>query len=145
MADVPSLFPLRFRSKFVVNERGCWTWTAYKNRDGYGKFSVYGRPISAHRYAYELANGPVPGGACLDHLCRNRACCNPEHLQPVTQTVNVRRGKNAKLSESEALEVCSRYAGGSITLKALSEEYGITKGQVWKIVRGRRWKPEEAS
>lgn len=76
---------------------GCWLWTATKVSDGYGQFLLTvdgvqrGRP--AHRHAYELLVGPIPDGHQLDHLCRVRACVNPDHLEPVTQRENVLRGE----------------------------------------------------
>jgi hypothetical protein len=70
----------------------CWLWTAFINTDGYGKFRWQGEMRLAHRVAYEQLFGPVPDGLELDHLCRNHACCNPTHLEPVTHGENVRRG-----------------------------------------------------
>lgn len=72
----------------------CWDWTAHKSR-GYGSFKAVraGRrvTVSAHRLAYELAVGLIPAGLEIDHLCRNKACCNPLHLEPVTSRENSRR------------------------------------------------------
>ena len=71
----------------------CWTWTASLTTAGYGKFGITnGRAVEAHRVAYELIMGPVPEGLCLDHLCRNRMCVNPDHLEPVTLVENFKRG-----------------------------------------------------
>lgn len=74
---------------------GCWVWTGRTrgSRGGeYGDLVIDGRRVAAHRAAYEAAVGPIPDGLVIDHLCRNRLCCNPEHLEPVTPRVNVLRG-----------------------------------------------------
>ncbi len=71
----------------------CWRWRGSKNSLGYGKaYAGENRYRSAHRVAYELARGPIPAGLQLDHLCRNRLCVNPLHLEPVTQKENILRG-----------------------------------------------------
>ena len=70
----------------------CWTWTGGTNGEGYGRFRVGNRKAGAHRYSYELLIGPIPIGLQIDHLCRNRLCVNPEHLECVTPSINVLRG-----------------------------------------------------
>lgn len=88
----------RLLAKRVELPNGCWGWTgAVFKATGYGVFSAKSddgvwRPHTAHRAAYEMLVGPVPDGLHIDHLCRNRWCCNPAHLEPVTKRVNDLRG-----------------------------------------------------
>lgn len=84
----------RFWSK--VRPTGfCWEWTASIKPNGYGQFGLTGRPknvtVYAHRFAYETLIGPIPANHDLDHLCRNRGCVNPDHLDPVERRTNLYR------------------------------------------------------
>jgi hypothetical protein len=84
----------RFMDKVRKTERGCWEWTGYIAKEGYGKFSVVAsKPLLAHRVAYEWKYGPVPKGMELDHLCRVRKCVNPDHLEAVPHATNSQRGE----------------------------------------------------
>lgn len=84
----------RFWSNVTGDDvRTCWLWTATCGTTGYGKFKFRGRVVRAHRHAYELLRAEIPHGLVLDHLCRERACVNPWHLEPVSQRVNVLRGQ----------------------------------------------------
>lgn len=76
----------------VVDVDDCWVWKGATTVKEYGRLRVGGRKKLAYQYAYELVCGPVPDGLELDHLCRNRACCNPFHLEPTTHQENVLRG-----------------------------------------------------
>lgn len=82
-------------------ETGCWVWLGCISGKGYEKGEGYGRiqavlgklgQVSTHRVMYEQHKGPIPPGLQIDHLCRNRRCCNPDHLEAVTQKENIMRG-----------------------------------------------------
>lgn len=76
-------------SRIVTNDAGCWIWQRALTQAGYGVIRGGGY---VHRTVYAEVNGPIPDGLELDHLCRNRACCNPDHLEAVTHKVNMERG-----------------------------------------------------
>jgi hypothetical protein len=78
---------------------GCWEWRGRLNNSGYGFVYFDGKSQAAHRVAYALTRGPIAEGFELDHRCRNRACCNPDHLEPVTREENMRRVRSASLSD----------------------------------------------
>ncbi len=81
-----------FDKVFYDTVAGCWLYTSSWDRGGYGTFWDGTRHQRAHRWAYEHVVGPIPDGLQLDHLCRVRCCVNPDHLEPVTNHVNVLRG-----------------------------------------------------
>ena len=95
----------RFEEKVErVPELTCHIWMAWTNTSGYGQIRANGKSAMAHKISYELVRGPIPDGMTMDHLCRNRWCVNPYHLEIVTMRENVLRGisfaaKNAKKTQ----------------------------------------------
>lgn len=81
----------RLLSRVEPSSQGCWEWQGARTGSGYGAQQFRGRLESTHRISYLLHVGPIPNGLCIDHLCRNTICCNPEHLEAVTPGENVRR------------------------------------------------------
>jgi len=87
----PPIRPRLIDFETLVEKRGdCWLWTGSISSEGYGR---YGHEYT-HRLMYERYVGPIPEGLHLDHLCRNRICCNPTHLEPVTSRENFLRGES---------------------------------------------------
>ena len=89
----------RINSKIRVDPGGCHIWTGVvtsrRRADGYGLIHVIDRMKLVHRVLYEIKNGPIPEGLTLDHLCRNRNCVNPEHMEPASLRENILRGCGA--------------------------------------------------
>ncbi|MGB6686268.1 MAG: HNH endonuclease signature motif containing protein [Terracidiphilus sp.] len=83
--------PNRLWAQVDRNRGECWYWTGCTNSSGYGFIYAQGRNLAVHHLAYQLEKGPVPEGMELDHTCRNRTCCNPDHLEPVTHVENMLR------------------------------------------------------
>lgn len=87
----------RFWRFVAKSSDGCWEWMGARGGKGYGTFWVgSGKFANAHRWAYSHFVGPIADGLQLDHLCRNRACVRPDHLEPVTASVNVLRSYAAR-------------------------------------------------
>lgn len=85
---------LRFLSHTLVTDDGHWLWQGSKTAGGYGRLNWRKHYFAAHRFAYIALRGPIPQGFELDHLCRIRACANPDCVEPVTRMENILRGES---------------------------------------------------
>ncbi len=85
----------RFWERVNKVENGCWEWRGCCGRNGYGMFSYQGQSVLAHRFSLNLSQISIPFGLEVDHLCRNRRCVNPSHLEIVTHQINVLRGNSS--------------------------------------------------
>lgn len=83
-------------NRIKIVESGCWEWLGCKGTRGYGEVTFHRKHRMVHRLVWEHLIGPIPDGFVLDHLCRNPACCNVAHLEPVTPAENVRRGNSGE-------------------------------------------------
>lgn len=145
----------------------CWVWNASRNPHGYGYFwdSRVRRMVFAHRFSFELQNGPIPpnppgrrgaSGVIVRHSCDNPSCVNPAHLNDGTQLDNMadktargrhpdyagHRNPNAKLTPEQVAEIRERYTGKWGEQSALGREYGVYGSTIRDIVQNRKWKPE---
>lgn len=116
--------------KKVKKTDSCWEWLVSKTKGGYGQFNLDGKGDMryAHRLSYEFLVGPIPKGMQLDHLCRNRGCVNPEHLEIVDNKTNSLRGisepaKNARKTHC--------IAGHPLSGKNLYIVH-LSSGEVWR-------------
>lgn len=123
--------PMGKRAWTVDEETGCWVWQRAMRTGGYG----VQQGEAAHRVVYERLKGPVPDGLELDHLCRNKACVNPAHLEAVTHAENIRRSPVAKLTAADILRIRESREPGSVVATAFS----ISQANVTMIRQGRRW------
>jgi hypothetical protein len=146
---------IRLFSKIVVQPSGCWEWKGHRFGRGYGRTSLNGKLIIVHRLFYAWAVGPIPTGCSkntpnIDHLCRNRACCNPVHLELVSLKENVRRGYHLTVNLNGVVKSISEWAdeinipyativkrlkSGWTPERTLTEPININKRRT-KLVRG---------
>lgn len=120
----------------VEEGTGCWTWLKGTKPNGYGVKKVGGKTVSAHRWYYARAHGPIAPGLTIDHLCRNRLCVNPDHLEPVANAVNVQRGAHTRLTRANVVTIRASAESNA----ALAIRFGVAKSTVRNARVGETWK-----
>lgn len=119
----------------------CWVWqrAATTTKGGrYPTMGVNGKTRFAHRVFYERIHGSIPAGFDLDHLCRNTLCVNPDHLEPTTHVVNVRRGAAVKIPVKTVKEIIYSVAELGWTQRRTAKHFGVNPGTVSRLVNGKR-------
>ena len=127
----------RLEASHTVEANGCWRWLKAKTTTGYGHFHLGGRYYQAHRLVYTLLRGPVLTVA-MDHLCRNRWCVNPDHLEPVSHAENIRRGAGARLNPDRVRQIHSLHAQG-LSQRAIGRRMKVDHSTVCRVLSGQRW------
>lgn len=141
------IFPQRqVDDLYKTEDRGhvtpCWTWLRKTADNGYGHVGHHGVTMLAHRWMYERKVGKIPDGLQLDHLCYNRNCVNPDHLEIVTPAQNQQRRRDAKLNEEKVLEI---RASAEVPQIVLADRFGVNPSMISMIQSGKRWKNVEVS
>jgi len=132
----------------------CWNWSASKDKDGYGRIKMNGRPRPAHRVVWELTYGVIPQGLQVLHTCDNTSCVNPSHLflgdndDNVADKVSKQRQSRqenhgrARLLGSDVIIIrfLRKYHHKEFTLKQIGAYYGVSITHVYQIEQNLRWK-----
>lgn len=125
---------MTLRSEFTRSDNGCWNWNGAKNHKGYGRKFFSGKNKYAHRVYFQIMRGSIPKGFQLDHLCRNRSCVNPDHLEIVTNETNYLRGNGYKYTHEELKEFYSRWKNGE-TQKCIAKTLNLTQTTVFAFLK----------
>lgn len=129
----------RLLSRLIITPE-CWGWSGGFNKYGYAQISLNGT-VAVHRFMYETFKNPIPEGMQLDHLCRNRGCVNPGHLEIVTLKENVLRGKGITATNAQKTH-CSR--GHEFTqANTIHRPNGARTCRTCNVMHTRNWRQKQ--
>ena len=149
-----------FWSKISITDKikDCWEWGGAKTTHGYGNVRINKQYLKAHRVAFMMANGEIPEGYIVCHICDNRSCCNPSHLMLGTTKSNAadmllknRQRKriqassmsvngNSKLSIKDVIEIRRSYSAKELNQYQLAEKFNVTQPNIGAILRNETWR-----
>lgn len=119
---------------------GCWFFVGSFDNDGYGQLQRKSKRFRAPRYFYEKYKGPIPENLQLDHLCRNRACVNSDHLEPVTGAENIRRGDSTKLTKKQVKLIREIYEATGLQQYTLANIFEVSQQHISSIINYKHWR-----
>jgi hypothetical protein len=157
---IPTTLAELYARTLRMPRSGCLVWDGLLIHNGYGRISIGSkqaaelgvrRTVLVHRLAWEIANGPIPKGMQIDHLCRNRACINVDHLEVVTPSENVRRGDGPALSsirmtamvKARAAAVTHCPNGHEYTPENTYTHNGCRTCRICQRIRSTAWKQKQ--
>lgn len=123
---------------YIIDNNNCWNFKGGLCK-GYGVIKRLGKTYPAHRYYYQKYKGIIPIGLQIDHLCRNTKCVNPEHLEVVTRTENMRRIISNKISKEKSEEIRNLYRNTNFTQKELGVIFNVHQCNISRIINNKRW------
>jgi hypothetical protein len=140
-----------------VDKKGgddCWNWIGQLSNSGYGKIKMNNKTYSSHRLIYEFTFGMISDGLQINHICNNRKCCNPTHLQLGNQQDNMtymvltnrshhpigETHPNHKLTEDDIIQIRSLYVVGNQTQSEIGKLFGVAQTTICAIVNNINWK-----